>query len=65
MNAVLDTSVVIASDIDPLGGELAISGVTLAELQFGVSIATQPEGARRAAAPTAGAPENLRRASPR
>ena len=43
MNAVLDTSVVIASDIDPLEGELAISAVTLAELHFGVLIAQQPK----------------------
>jgi len=43
MNAVLDTSVVIASDIDPLEGELAISAVTLAELHFGVLIAKQPK----------------------
>ncbi len=43
MNAVLDTSVVIASDVDPLEGELAISAVTLAELHFGVLIAKQPK----------------------
>jgi len=43
MNAVLDTSVAIASDIDPLEGELAISAVTLAELHFGVLIAKQPK----------------------
>ena len=39
MRAVLDTSVVIATDVGPLPGELAISAVTLAELHFGVLIA--------------------------
>lgn len=41
MRAVLDTSVVIATDISPLEGELAISSVTLAELHFGVLVATK------------------------
>jgi predicted nucleic acid-binding protein len=36
---VLDTSVVIATDVAPLEGELAISAVTLAELHFGVLVA--------------------------
>lgn len=35
----LDTSVVIATDVGPLEGELAISAITLAELHFGVLIA--------------------------
>ncbi len=39
MRAVLDTSVVIATDIAPLDGDLAISAVTLAELHFGVLVA--------------------------
>lgn len=39
MRAVLDTSVVIATDVGPLPGELAISAVTLAELHFGVLVA--------------------------
>lgn len=39
VRAVLDTSVVIATDIGPLPGELAISAVTLAELHFGVLVA--------------------------
>jgi len=39
VRAVLDTSVVIATDVGPLPGELAISAVTLAELHFGVLIA--------------------------
>lgn len=41
MRALLDTSVVIASDVAPLEGELAISAVTLAELHFGVLVAKQ------------------------
>ncbi|MBX7433123.1 type II toxin-antitoxin system VapC family toxin [Mycobacterium sp. Y57] len=39
MRALLDTSVVIASDLDPLAGELAISSITLAEMHFGVLVA--------------------------
>ncbi len=35
----LDTSVVIAVDVPPLPGELAISAATLAELHFGVLVA--------------------------
>ncbi|MGQ0776753.1 MAG: type II toxin-antitoxin system VapC family toxin [Pseudonocardiales bacterium] len=42
MRAVLDTSVVIASDILKLDGELAISTATLAELHFGVLVTTDP-----------------------
>ena len=41
VRAILDTSVVIATDIAPLEGELAISAITLAELHFGVLVATQ------------------------
>lgn len=41
VRAVLDTSVVIATDVPPLAGELAISAVTLAELHFGVLVAKQ------------------------
>ena len=41
MRAILDTSVVIAADIQPLDGELAISAITLAELHFGVLVAQQ------------------------
>ncbi len=36
---ILDTSVLIATDIAPIPGELAISVVSLAELQFGVLVA--------------------------
>lgn len=42
MRAVLDTSVVIASDVPTLPGELAISTATLAELHFGVLVTTDP-----------------------
>lgn len=41
--AILDTSVVIATDVAPIPGVLAISTVTLAELQFGVMIAKTRE----------------------
>jgi predicted nucleic acid-binding protein len=40
---VLDTSVLIAEDITPIPGELAISIVSIAELQFGVLVAKSPE----------------------
>ena len=39
VRAILDTSVVIAADVPPLEGELAVSAVTLAELHFGVLVA--------------------------
>ncbi|NKY18316.1 type II toxin-antitoxin system VapC family toxin [Tsukamurella spumae] len=48
MKALLDTSVVIATDVAPLEGELAISAVTLAEMHFGVLVArTQQVRAER------------------
>jgi toxin FitB len=40
--ALLDTSVIIAADVAPIPGVLAISAITLAELQFGVLIAKTP-----------------------
>jgi hypothetical protein len=40
MRALLDTSVVIATDVPPLDGDLAISAVTLAELHSGVLVAS-------------------------
>jgi toxin FitB len=43
MRAILDTSVVIATDVEPLDGELAISAITLAELHFGVLVAKEQE----------------------
>ncbi|HWH28807.1 MAG TPA: type II toxin-antitoxin system VapC family toxin [Mycobacteriales bacterium] len=39
---VLDTSVVLATDVGPLEGELAISAATLAELHFGVLVTDDP-----------------------
>lgn len=42
VRAVLDTSVVIATDVEPLAGELAISAATLAEFHFGVLVARSP-----------------------
>ena len=38
MKAVLDTSVLIATDVPELEGELAISAASLAELHFGVLV---------------------------
>lgn len=40
--ALLDTSVIIAGDVAPIPGVLAISAISLAELQFGVLVATTP-----------------------
>ncbi len=40
---ILDTSVVIAEDVMPIPGVLAISSVTLAELHFGVLVAKSNE----------------------
>lgn len=42
MKAILDTSVLIGSDIPPLEGELAISVAALAELHFGVLVTSDP-----------------------
>lgn len=53
MKAILDTSVLIATDVRPLEGDLAISAVALAELHFGVLVST--DGSVRA--------ERLRRLS--
>lgn len=39
--AVLDTSVMVSTDVVPLPGQLAISAVTLAELHFGVLVAQE------------------------
>lgn len=51
MKGILDTSVVIATDVSPIAGELALSAVTLAELHFGVLVArdhaTRAERLRR------------------
>ena len=40
VKAILDTSVLIAADVQPLEGDLAISVATLAELHFGVLVTT-------------------------
>jgi toxin FitB len=48
MRAVLDTNLVIATDVPPLDGDLAISVVTIAELHLGVLVARdQPTRAER------------------
>jgi predicted nucleic acid-binding protein len=39
VRGILDTSVVIAADVGPIEGELAISAATLAELHYGVLVA--------------------------
>ncbi len=44
VRAVLDTSVVIASDVSPLDGDLAVSTATLAELHLGVLVARDDAG---------------------
>ena len=44
---VLDTSVLIADDVAPLPGELAISVVSLAELHFGVLLARDDDARAR------------------
>lgn len=43
MRALLDTSVVIATDVPHLDGQLAISAATLAELHFGVLVANDAD----------------------
>ena len=40
---VLDTSVLVATGVAPIPGELAISVISLAELHFGVLVAKSPE----------------------
>ena len=46
LKAILDTSILIATDVAPLDGELAISAAALAELHFGVLVTA--DGAVRA-----------------
>ncbi|MGJ6127419.1 type II toxin-antitoxin system VapC family toxin [Mycolicibacterium sp. Y3] len=41
MKAILDTSVILATGISPIDGEIAISAITLAELHFGVLVAKE------------------------
>lgn len=40
---ILDTSVLVATDVVPIPGELAVSVISIAELQFGVLVAKTPE----------------------
>lgn len=40
MKAILDTSVLVATDVPELEGDLAISAASLAELHFGVLVTT-------------------------
>jgi toxin FitB len=42
VRAILDTSVLIATDVPALEGELALSAATLAELHFGVLVTSDP-----------------------
>jgi predicted nucleic acid-binding protein len=42
VRAVLDTNLLIATDVPVLEGDLAISVVTVAELHFGVLVAREP-----------------------
>jgi predicted nucleic acid-binding protein len=43
---ILDTSVLIATDVSPIPGELAISIISIAELEFGVLAPDQDRAAR-------------------
>ena len=43
MKAILDTSVVLATDVGELEGELAISAATIAELHVGVLVTANPD----------------------
>ena len=42
MKAILDTSVLLATDLPELDGELAICAASLAELHFGVLVTSDP-----------------------
>jgi predicted nucleic acid-binding protein len=42
VKAILDTSLLIATDVEPLEGDLAISAASLAELHFGVLVTSDP-----------------------
>ena len=43
MKAILDTSVLLATDLPELDGELAICAASLAELHFGVLVTSDPD----------------------
>lgn len=60
---VLDTSVLLADDVPPLRGDLAISAASLAELHFGVLVTADPE-VRAARLHRLGILENLFEALP-
>ncbi|OHV45513.1 twitching motility protein PilT [Parafrankia soli] len=40
---VLGTSVLVATDVTPIPGELAVSVISIAELQFGILVAKTPQ----------------------
>jgi hypothetical protein len=40
---ILDTSVLVATEVVPIPGELAVSVISIAELQFGVLVAKTPK----------------------
>lgn len=42
MKAILDTSVLVATDVPELDGELAVSAASLAELHFGILVTADP-----------------------
>ena len=42
LKAILDTSLLIATGVEPLEGQLAISAASLAELHFGVLVTADP-----------------------
>jgi toxin FitB len=42
LRGILDTSVLIATNVPPLAGELAISTASLAELHFGILVTSNP-----------------------
>jgi predicted nucleic acid-binding protein len=42
VKAILDTSVLIATDVGPLEGDLAVSAASIAELHFGVLVTSDP-----------------------
>jgi predicted nucleic acid-binding protein len=39
LRGILDTSVIVATDVKPIPGSLALSSITLAEMHFGVLVA--------------------------
>lgn len=39
MRGILDTSVIVANNVEPIAGSLALSSITFAEMHFGVLVA--------------------------